>query len=343
MIFEEILDMARAQNATDIHFSSDQQIYFRVDGVLTPISLQCHIQDMIEQLLTARQKEKLQMLEDVDFIYQDRFQRRYRINVFQEKRSLTMAVRLIYDNMMMLDQHYPDVFKKLTQLKNGLVIITGPTGSGKSTTLAALLHYMNTHQRLHIVTIEDPIEYLHHSKMSIVQQREIGIDVKNYDIALKSVLREDPDVVVVGEMRDWKTMQTVITLAETGHLVFSTMHTLGAVKSIDRIIDSFPEGYHDQIRTQLSTVLKAVISQQLIPLSHGGREAVYEIMMVNQAISHLMREKKTQMIYSHIQLGSQFGMQTMENHIRQLRDNQKISDTTAKEYLALLDIIDVQK
>lgn len=332
--FESILSLARAQNASDVHCSLDSYIVFRLDGQLIDPGLSVTgIQEMIEGLLSPTQLEKIKNLEDVDMVYEDSMKERYRLNIYIEKGKYALAARLIYQKVISLDDGFPSVFKSFASLKNGLVLVTGPTGSGKSTTLAAMVNYINQNRSCHILTIEDPIEYVYESQKALIHQREIGNDVKSFDVALKSALREDPDVIVVGEMRDCETIQAVMTLAETGHLVFSTLHTLGSVKTMDRIIDSFPESKQDQIRVQLAGVLKGVVSQQLLPLIMGGRQVAYEIMVVTTAISNLIREKKNHMIYSNIQLGSSIGMQTMVSHIERLYGEGKITREVADAYL----------
>lgn len=332
-LFESILALGRMQKASDIHFSMNDHIMMRVDGKLIkpPLSVNT-VQDMITSLLSDEQKNKLARLEDIDCVYEDVSHERYRMNIYRENGMYALAVRIIYQNVISIDDYgFPQIFKEFAKMKNGLVLVTGPTGSGKSTTLASIIDYINQNRECHILTIEDPIEYVYQSSKSLIHQREIGLDVKDYMTAITSALREDPDVIVVGEMRDYQTIQAVMTLAETGHLVFSTLHTIGAVKTMDRIIDSFPKNSQEQIRVQLSSVLKGVVSQQLLPLKQGGRKAAFEIMVVDNAISHLIREKKTHMIYSNLQLGSAKGMQTMESHIQQLLSLGEISEEVAKE------------
>lgn len=334
-LLETILQMARSIDASDVHISERGPVIFRVNGKLEEAGVQVdEVKELIFSMMNDQQKQCFDSLHDADFVYQDSQANRYRVNVYKEGMLFSAAIRVINSRIRSMDElQLPQVFKDLCELKNGLVLVTGPTGSGKSTTLAAMVDYINQTRNVHILTIEDPIEYVYTSKNSLIHQREIGQDVKNFDIAIRSALREDPDVILVGEMRDWETIQAVMTLAETGHLVFSTLHTTGAVRTIDRIIDSFPAEKQEQIRIQLSGVLRAVISQHLVPLQLGGRTAVYEIMVMTNAIRNLVREKKNHMIYSNIQMGITSGMQTMESHLQRLVTSGAISAETAKEYM----------
>lgn len=248
------------------------------------------------------------------------------MNVFKQRGSYAAAIRLVGTSIPAPNQlGIPDSVLELTKRKRGLVLVTGPTGSGKSTTLASLIDLINSNSNLHIITLEDPIEYLHQHKKSIVNQREIGLDTFSYQDALRAALREDPDVILVGEMRDLETIAIAITAAETGHLVFSTLHTIGAANTVDRIIDVFPPHQQQQIRIQLASVLEAVVSQQLIPSSDGaGRVAAFEVMHANSAIRNLIREAKAHQITTIIQTNRKLGMQTMDEAIYNLYINKKI-------------------
>ena len=334
-LLETILQMARGMDASDVHISERGPVIFRVNGRLEEAGVQIEEpKELIFSMMNDQQKQCFDSLRDADFVYQDAQANRYRVNVYKEGMLFSAAIRVINNRIRSMDElQLPQVFKDLCELKNGLVLVTGPTGSGKSTTLAAMVDYINQTRNVHILTIEDPVEYVYTSKNSLIHQREIGQDVKNFNIAIRSALREDPDVILVGEMRDWETIQAVMTLAETGHLVFSTLHTTGAVRTIDRIIDSFPAEKQEQIRIQLSGVLRAVISQHLVPLQLGGRTAAYEIMVMTNAIRNLVREKKNHMIYSNIQMGTTTGMQTMESHLQRLVTSGAITAETAKEYM----------
>lgn len=309
---DTILNYARLQGYSDIHINSQGSIMMRHNGILIPFEHHYSFQElneMILSLLTPLQKEHLLQGQDIDKIYVLNNER-YRINVYRERGNICVAMRIINSQIRSIDElGLPVILKSLSLEQRGLILVTGPTGSGKSTTLSAMIHEINHFKSCHILTIEDPIEYVYQQEQALIHQREIGTDVSSYDIALKSALREDPDVILVGEMRDHETIQAVMTLAETGHLVFSTLHTMGVAKTIDRIIDVFPSHQQSQIRTQLSSVLKAVITQQLIP-SHDAKKRVVamEIMINTPAIAHLIRENKGHQINHMIQTGIQLGM-----------------------------------
>ncbi|MGI6084050.1 MAG: type IV pilus twitching motility protein PilT [Acetivibrionales bacterium] len=265
---------------------------------------------------------------------------RFRVNTFIQRGSLAAAIRLVFTELPNpKDLLIPDGVLELHKLNKGLVIVTGPTGSGKSTTLSCVIDLINSTRKCHILTLEEPIEYLHHHKMSVVNQREIGQDTKSYSRALRAALRESPDVILVGEMRDLETISIAMTAAETGHLVLSTLHTLGASKTIDRIIDVFPPNQQHQIRMQLSTVLKAVISQQLIPSEKRGRVAAFEIMIANNAIQNLIRENKTYQIDSVIHSGKNYGMQSMDSDISELYKKGYITREDAMLYSLNPDVL----
>lgn len=252
-----------------------------------------------------------------------------------------MALRVVALSIPSMDQlGLPDILKDLSQKQRGLILVTGPTGSGKSTTLAAMIDHMNQTRNEHIMTIEDPIEYLHRHEKSVVNQREIGNDSQSFANALRAALRQDPDIILVGEMRDLETISTAITAAETGHLVLSTLHTIGAVKTVDRIIDVFPPHQQQQVRVQLATVLEAVISQQILPKADGsGRVAAFEIMVANSAVRNLIREGKTHQMQTVIQTGSQLGMQTMDASLIQLYKKRWIDMPTLRKYAVDLDYV----
>jgi len=320
----EIMETARRLDGSDIHLAVDLPPVVRVSGeikkmdddMLTPNS----IKHIIREVLSDEQWEKLENTGEIDLAYEDRERRRYRVNIFRQRGSYSMVMRLIKTQVPNADDlMLPDAIKKLAEKKRGLILVTGPTGSGKSTTLAAMIDKINSEKSCHILTMEDPIEYIHQHKKSVINQREIGSDSLSYANALKASLREDPDVILVGEMRDLETISMALTAAETGHLVMSTLHTVGAVKTIDRVIDVFPPHQQQQVRMQLSTILQGVISQQLIPRANGkGRVAAFEIMLGVPAISNLIREAKTFQVTSVIQTGAVHGMVTMDSYILEL-------------------------
>ena len=259
---------------------------------------------------------------------------RHRVNIYFQQGYMTAAIRIINEQIKTLEElNLPDVLHKLALLPRGLVLVTGPTGSGKSTTLAAMIDFISSMRNCHILTIEDPIEYVYQQKQALIHQREVHEDVDSFDTALKSAMREDPDVILVGEMRDYETIQAVITLAETGHLVFSTLHTIGAPKTIDRIIDVFPPHKQAQIRAQLASVLQAVVTQQLLPLASGkGRAAALEIMIANDAIKNLIRENKGHQIDTMIQTGRNEGMTTLNASLATLVNTGKVNRMVAERY-----------
>ena len=274
--------------------------------------------------------EKYDAIGEYDTSYSIHGKGRFRVNIYKQRNSTALAIRVISLDMPTLDSlGYPETLKDICNLKRGLVLVTGPTGSGKSTTLAALINEINSNRESHIITIEDPIEFLHKHNKSIVNQREIGKDTLSYERALKAALREDPDVILIGEMRDLETISTAITAAETGHLVFSTLHTIGAAKTIDRIVDVFPPHQQEQIKIQLASVLQIIISQQLVETIDGERTASLEIMVATPAIKNLIREGKTHQIESSIQTGSKYGMRTMDMELANLYREGIITQETA--------------
>lgn len=334
-VIDEILAYARKNDCSDVHLSGSEVI-LRKDGRLEPYFSEFssdQVIAMIYGIINEEQKQLLKQGEDLDFSYETDNGDRYRVNVYFEQQKLCAAMRVISDVIRSLEElKMPPILNELAKDPRGLVLITGPTGSGKSTTLAAMIDYINANRNCHILTIEDPVEYVYHQKKAMIHQREIGRDVKNFDVALRSAMREDPDVILVGEMRDYETIAAVITLAETGHLVFSTLHTTGAAKTIDRIIDVFPPHRQEQIRSQLSGVLNAVVTQQLLPLNAGqGRIASCEIMVVNDAIRNLIRENKIHQINSMIQMGGNQGMQSLNMSLSKLVREGKISMEIAQK------------
>lgn len=334
----QILSTAKMAGASDVHFTVGIPPKMRVNGDLISMEgnrlLPPDTAELAEQILSEKQMEIFKERGELDMAYAIRDLGRYRVNVYHQRGSVAMAFRLVGTEIPSPEKlGIPDSVMNLAQRKHGLVLVTGPTGSGKSTTLATLIDRINKTRDAHVITLEDPIEYLHQHQMSIVNQREIGIDSGSYAAALRAALREDPDVILVGEMRDFETISVAITAAETGHLVLSTLHTIGAASTVDRVIDVFPPHQQQQIRIQLSNVLEAVVSQQLIPTADGrGRVAAFEVMHVNHAIRNLIREGKTHQITSFIQTNRKLGMITMDDAIMQLYYNGKIDRDEAIDF-----------
>jgi twitching motility protein PilT len=276
---------------------------------------------------------------EVDFSYAVNGLGRFRVNIYKQRGNISIAIRAIPFEIPTFESlKLPYVISEFSRKPNGLVLVTGPTGSGKSTTLAALIDLINRERNCHIITLEDPIEYIHKHKQSIINQRELGSDTKTFANALRAALRQDPDVILVGEMRDLETIEIALKAAETGHLVFATLHTSSAVQTIDRIVDVFPASQQQQVKVQLASVLRGIVSQRLLPLIGGGRVAALEILIVNSAVRSLIREGKTHQIYSIIQTSSKEGMLTLENSVKKLLREGKISQQTA-----LLELPDDQE
>ncbi len=332
-----ILKYAQENECSDIHLVANMPPMVRQIGDLIrlnmPVLTNDQIYSIIINFLTPIQKEYYDKGNDVDTSYTDEQGNRYRLNIFRQRESYAVVMRLLKNKIPTIDDlSLPAILKNLALEPRGLVLVTGPTGSGKSTTLAAMIDYVNQNKAKHILTLEDPIEYIHSSKRSLVNQREIHRDAVDFHTSLRSALREDPDVILVGEMRDHETISLAVTAAETGHLVFSTLHTTGAANTVDRIIDAFPPHQQSQIRSQLSSVLKGVVSQSLIPrIDKPGRIAVHEIMMMTDAIGNLIRENKIVQINTAIQTGLRMGMQTFEGNLAKLVLDNTISYESAME------------
>jgi len=325
----ELLERTVALNASDLHISTGASPVYRVNGRL--ISEGEHLtvaeaEQFVRSIMSERQWEDFTAAGELDFPLSTRFSR-FRVNAYRQRGTCSAALRLIPPGIRSIEElGLPGSLNDLCMLPRGLVLVTGPTGSGKSTTLAAMIDLINSTRDCHIVTLEDPIEYLHKHKKSIVNQREIGSDTQSYETGLRSVLRQDPDVILIGEMRDLESIGIALTAAETGHLVFSTLHTIGAAKTIDRIVDVFPPHQQPQIRVQLSMALQSVISQQLLPTADGrGRVAVVEVMLATSAIRNLIREGKTPQINNAIMTSGSAGMQTMDSALAALYKAGRIS------------------
>jgi twitching motility protein PilT len=321
---DDLLKVMVEKNASDLHICVGVPPILRIDGQLIPMNIEkMTAQDTIRLMYDIISDEQIQRFEntlELDFSYSLAKLSRFRVNIYKDKGCVASAFRLIPAKIPTIrDLALPQVLEDLTRRPRGLILVTGPTGSGKSTTLAAMIHQMNTERGLHIISIEDPIEYLHQHRLSIINQRELLADTKSFGAALRAALREDPDVILVGEMRDPDTIGTAITCAETGHLVLSTLHTNSAAQTVDRIIDVFPAGQQEQIRVQLSNNLEAVLCQQLLPRAGmPGRACAMEIMVASPAVRNLIREGKSHQITSTIQTSANIGMQTMDQHLRDL-------------------------
>lgn len=335
---ESLLEECVKRNASDLHLQYGLPPILRIDGVLLPIAgIPALTEDALKSLIftTLDDDQQKILLKDKEFDYSFAFGdiARFRVNAFHEKGKLAAAFRLIPNQIKTIDElGMPAIVETFANYPRGLVLVTGPTGSGKSTTLAALVHKINHEKSTHIITIEDPIEFTHKSERSVIAQREVHYDTFSFAAALRSVLREDPDVVLIGEMRDLETIQAAITIAETGHLVFATLHTNSAAQSIDRMIDVFPAHQQPQIRSQLSNMLMAICSQRLVPAIGGGRVVAAEIMVANSAIRNLIRDGKTHQIDTAIQTGAEQGMQTMDRTLVKLIQTGVISYDAAREY-----------
>lgn len=335
---EQIMGCAKDAGASDVHITVGISPKMRVNGKLMvmpfPVLLPVDTKRICDSMMNDKQKEHFEEKGEWDFSYSIPQMGRYRVNAFRQRGSVAMVLRIVgtvvpTPESLSLPPSVIDLYK----MKRGLVLVTGPTGSGKSTTLASLVGKINMDLDAHIITLEDPIEYLHRHARSIVNQREIGIDATSYDLALRSALREDPDVILVGEMRDLETISTAITAAETGHLVLSTLHTIGAAATIERIIDVFPPHQQEQIRTQLANVLVSVVSQQLVPtVDRRGRVAAFEVMHATPAIRNLIRENKTHQIATSIQTSRRLGMITMDDALVELYMKGKIDRDEALNF-----------
>lgn len=335
---EEILSAAKEAGASDVHLTVGIPPKMRVNGNLItmnyPRMLPADTLDVLLSIMTEPQRDRFEERGEYDMSFSIPNVGRYRVNAYKQRGSVAMAFRLVGTKVPAPEElGVPVSVVDLYQRKRGLILVTGPTGSGKSTTLAAIIDKINNNRDAHVITLEDPIEYLHQHKMSMVNQREIGLDSESYANALRAALREDPDVILVGEMRDFETISVAITAAETGHLVLSTLHTIGAASTVDRVIDVFPPHQQQQIRVQLANVLEGIISQQLIPKADGrGRVGAFEVLHVNLAVRNLIREGKTHQLPSIMQTGRRQGMMTMDEAIIQLVRDRKITPQMALSF-----------
>lgn len=330
MTIDDLLKMSGEMKASDLHLTVGAPAKARVNGEIkslpTPVLLPPDLNNLCLPIIPRSKIEQFEKDGEIDFSYSIPGVGRYRVNVYRQRGSVAATIRLVGAVIPSADKlGIPDSVRELVHKKRGLVLVTGPTGSGKSTSLACLIDMINRQYAYNIITLEDPVEYLHQHRTSIVNQREVGIDTMSFSAALRAALREDPDVILVGEMRDQDTIATAITAAETGHLVFSTLHTIGAAATIDRIIDVFPPHQQSQIRSQLSMVLEGVVSQQLMPTRDGnGRAAAFEVMLSSPAIRNLIREGKTHQIQGLIQTSRKLGMQTMDDSLYELYVNKLV-------------------
>ncbi|CAE6887601.1 MULTISPECIES: type IV pilus twitching motility protein PilT [Pseudomonas] len=336
MDITELLAFSAKQGASDLHLSAGLPPMIRVDGDVRRINLPAldhkQVHALIYDIMNDKQRKDFEEFLETDFSFEVPGVARFRVNAFNQNRGSGAVFRTIPSRVLtMEDLGMGEVFRKITDVPRGLVLVTGPTGSGKSTTLAAMLDYLNTTKYQHILTIEDPIEFVHESKKCLVNQREVHRDTLGFSEALRSALREDPDIILVGELRDLETIRLALTAAETGHLVFGTLHTTSAAKTIDRVVDVFPAEEKSMVRSMLSESLQAVISQTLLKKIGGGRVAAHEIMIGTPAIRNLIREDKVAQMYSAIQTGGSLGMQTLDSCLKTLVSKGLIGRDMAKE------------
>jgi len=331
----QLLAFSVKNNASDLHLSAGVPPMIRVDGDVKRVNMPAlthkDVHSMIYDIMNDKQRKDYEEFLETDFSFEIPKLARFRVNAFNQSRGAGAVFRTIPSDILTLeDLQAPIIFKDISMYPRGIVLVTGPTGSGKSTTLAAMVHHVNENKPDHILTIEDPIEFVHESKRSLINQREVNRDTLGFSEALRSALREDPDVILVGEMRDLETIRLALTAAETGHLVFGTVHTSSAAKTIDRIVDVFPAQEKEMVRSMLSESLRAVISQTLLKRTGGGRIAAHEIMIGTPAIRNLIREGKIAQMYSAIQTGQGQGMQTLDQNLQDLMVKGLISKEEAR-------------
>jgi twitching motility protein PilT len=326
----ELLELMVKRNSSDLHITVGSTPILRIDGKLVKTDYDILNPEQTKKLaysvMNERQRQKFEENSELDLSFGVEQLSRFRCNVFMQRGNVAMALRQIPHMVQTFSElGLPEVVPKLAELPRGLVLVTGPTGSGKSTTLAALIDKINEERNLHIITVEDPIEYLHKHKNSLVNQREVHSDTKSFAASLKYALRQDPDVVLIGEMRDLETMEAALTISETGHLAFATLHTNSAAEAVNRIVDVFPTNQQEQVRVQLSFVLQGIVCQQLIPRMGGGRSLAVEVLVATPAVRAVIRDDKIHQIYSLIQAGQKFGMRTMNQSLYDLYQRKKIS------------------
>jgi twitching motility protein PilT len=345
MDISELLAFSVKNNASDLHLSSGLPPMIRVDGDMRRINVppleHRAVHALVYDIMNDRQRKDFEEFLEHDFSFEIPGVARFRVNAFNQKRGAAAVFRTIPSKVLTLDElGAPAIFKDIVNVPRGLVLVTGPTGSGKSTTLAAMMDYLNDREHAHILTIEDPIEFVHTSKKCLINQREVHRDTLGFSEALRSALREDPDIILVGEMRDLETIRLALTAAETGHLVFATLHTSSAAKTIDRIVDVFPAAEKEMVRSMLSESLRSVISQTLLKKIGGGRIAAHEIMIGTPAIRNLIREAKIAQMYSAIQTGQAVGMQTLDQNLKDMVKKGLITRADAKVKAQNKDSID---
>jgi twitching motility protein PilT len=342
MDITELLAFGVKNGASDLHLSAGMPPMIRVDGDVRRINVPAMdhstVHGLIYDIMNDKQRKDYEEYLETDFSFEIKGLARFRVNAFNHNRGAGAVLRTIPSKILSLEElNCPEIFKEISDTPRGLALVTGPTGSGKSTTLAGMINYINENHHGHILTLEDPIEFVHEPKKSLINQREVHRDTLGFNEALRSALREDPDVILVGEMRDLETIRLALEAAETGHMVFGTLHTSSAAKTIDRIVDVFPAAEKDMVRSMLSESLRAVISQTLLKKIGGGRVAAHEIMIGIPAIRNLIRENKIAQMYSAIQTGQQYGMQTLDQNLQQLVDKGLVSKQDARSKAANKD------
>ncbi len=343
MDITELLAFGVKNGASDLHLSAGLPPMIRVDGEVRRINVppmeHSEVHRLVYDIMNDKQRKDYEEYLETDFSFEIKGLARFRVNAFNHNRGAGAVLRTIPSKILSLEElNCPPIFKQISDNPRGLALVTGPTGSGKSTTLAAMINYINENHQGHILTLEDPIEFVHESKKCLINQREMHRDSLGFNEALRSALREDPDIILVGEMRDLETIRLALEAAETGHMVFGTLHTSSAAKTIDRIVDVFPAAEKDMVRSMLSESLRAVISQTLLKKNGGGRVAAHEIMIGMPAIRNLIRENKIAQMYSAIQTGQQYGMQTLDQNLKTLVEKGVVSKQEARSKASNKDI-----